>query len=154
MPGGSQERARFREELIEALKAYVNTVLASRCRLRLAILFGSFARGDWRPGSDADLLVVAEGLPQGYGERWDLLSTLIKGVLVEPHAFTPEEFEELVRYGRMTAADALTEGIVLYADEGYLAEILSLFERAREELGLVLSKRERISARYPSSAPQ
>jgi len=64
-------------------------------------------------------LVVAEGLPPDPRDRWDLIATLIEGLPVEPHAFTPAEFEEMVRYGRMTAADALTEGLVLYADPAY-----------------------------------
>ena len=112
-------------------------VVAKRCELKLAILFGSFARGDWRPGSDADLLLVAEDLPLDLGSRWGMFYTIVRGVPVEPHAFTPGEFEELVRWGRMTAADALTEGLVLYADPAYLARTRSLFEEARKRLGLV-----------------
>jgi len=104
--------------------------------LKLAILYGSFARGDWRPGSDVDLLIVAEELPPDPGDRWDLIATLVEGLPVEPHAFTPSEFEDLVRHGRMTAADALTEGLVLYADPAYLRYVKELFERAREELRL------------------
>ena len=137
MHEGREGRAGFREEVIEALRAYVRDVVAKRCRLKLAILFGSFARGDWRPGSDADLLLVAEDLPPDLGSRWDMFYTIVKGVPVEPHAFTTEEFEELVRWGRMTAADALTEGLVLYADPAYLAKVRSLFEEARERLGLI-----------------
>ena len=137
MPEGREERAKFRERLIEALRAHVRDVVAKRCALRLAILYGSFARGDWRPGSDADLLLVADGLPADARERWEMFYASVMGVPVEPHAFTPEEFEEMVRRGRMTAADALTEGVVLYAEPSYLSRVLALFERAKEELGLV-----------------
>ena len=136
MPEVGEERRRIREEVIKALREYVEAVLARRLELKLAILYGSFARGDWKPGSDVDLLVVAEGLPPDPRDRWDLIATLIKGLPLEPHAFTPAEFEEMVEHGRMTAADALTEGLVLYADPAYLRHVKEFFERVKEETGL------------------
>ena len=136
MPEVGEERRRFREKVIKALGDYVRHVLARRLKLKLAILYGSFARGDWKPGSDVDLLVVAEGLPPDPRDRWDLIATLVEGLPIEPHAFTPGEFEEMVRHGRMTAADALTEGLVLHAEPAYLRRIRELFERVRRETGL------------------
>lgn len=100
------------------------------------ILYGSFARGDWKPGSDADLLIVAEDLPPTYGERWSLFSTILMGVPVEPHAYTSEELDELLKHGRMAVADALTEGVILYAEQEYLARIREEFERVKARLGL------------------
>ncbi|MDP2936093.1 MAG: nucleotidyltransferase domain-containing protein [Dehalococcoidia bacterium] len=35
------------------------------------ILFGSVARGDYRPDSDVDLLLVCETLPSNRWQRWD-----------------------------------------------------------------------------------
>jgi len=81
-------------------------------------------------------LVVAEGLPPDPRDRWDLIATLVEGLPIEPHAFTPGEFEEMVRHGRMTAADALTEGLVLHAEPAYLRRIRELFERVKRETGL------------------
>ena len=135
MPEGCEERALFREALIGALRAYAED-LANRYAVKLIILYGSFARGDWRPGSDADLLIVAEGLPPTYGARWDLFHALVMGVPVEPHAYTPEEFEEMLEHGRMTALDALTEGIVLYAEPDYLASLRRELEDVKKRLGL------------------
>lgn len=58
------------------------------------VLFGSHARGDAHPHSDIDLLVVVEGLPQGWRERGGLELSLeqmglqwgkaIQATLVEP----------------------------------------------------------------------
>ena len=47
--------------------------------LMALVLFGSVARGDTRPESDIDLLVVACGLPRDYGERLRLLRRLMAG---------------------------------------------------------------------------
>lgn len=45
-------------ELIEGIRA----ALAGRSDVRLALLFGSRARGDHRPDSDVDIAVIAPGL--------------------------------------------------------------------------------------------
>lgn len=47
--------------------------------LMAIVLFGSVARGDTRPESDIDLLVIASGLSRNYGERLRLLRRLMAG---------------------------------------------------------------------------
>lgn len=49
------------KRVIEGVKRYVNTVIVPKPRPTLVVLYGSFARGDWGPGSDVDL-IVAENL--------------------------------------------------------------------------------------------
>lgn len=131
-----EERARLREEVIRALRTYSVRLTGKVRGLKLVVLFGSFARGDWREGSDADVLVVAEGLPSDPRERWDMLCAEVKGVLVEPHAYTPEEFEEMIEHGRMKALDPLLEEVVLYADPGYLEGVRRRLREAVRRLGL------------------
>ena len=137
---GRQERARFREELIEALRRYARGLVAGKPDIKLVVLYGSFSRGDWREGSDADLLIVAEDLPASYAGRWDLFRTSVMGVPVEPHALTVKEFWELLEHGRMAVADALTEGVVLYADEAFLAGTAAEITPVREVDGRPLGE--------------
>ncbi len=100
------------------------------------MVYGSFARGDWREGSDVDLLVVAEGLPRTYWERWDLLFAVVEGFPLDPHAYTPEEFMGMLADGRMTPIEALLDGVLVQADPEF-------YSRVVEELRRVLEKVER-----------
>lgn len=41
----------------------------------------------------------------------------------DPHIYTPDEFRVMLTDGRTTALDALTEGVVIYAEPKYLREV-------------------------------
>jgi len=86
------DRSHARERLIEEIREYLH-----RVHVEEAMLYGSYARGDERRYSDADLILISprfEGvrfldrLPPLYLE-WRLVRPPI-----EPLAYTPEEFEE------------------------------------------------------------
>jgi hypothetical protein len=55
---------------------------------------------------------------------------------IEALGYTTKEFEVMLRKKHLTALDALEEGLILY-DDGYLPKIKKLFEKTKEELGLV-----------------
>jgi predicted nucleotidyltransferase len=60
------------------------------------ILYGSWAHGTPREGSDIDLVVISEAFrDKGYWERLDLLANAIYDVFepIEAVALTPEEWE-------------------------------------------------------------
>ncbi len=66
-------------------------------------LFGSYARGDWGPDSDADVLVVVDGLVRAeqteiFGIAADLF--LVHLVRISPFAVSREDYEHMVR-GRL-----------------------------------------------------
>ena len=86
-------------------------------RVRRIILFGSRARGDARPDSDYDLLVILRQLDPG--RRHAMLVDLYQlfsgvGVTVEPHVMGEEEFEETRDVIGGLAYPAVKEGVVLY----------------------------------------
>ncbi|MBS7611940.1 nucleotidyltransferase domain-containing protein [Candidatus Bathyarchaeota archaeon] len=107
---------------------------ADKLKPKLVILYGSFARGDWHRGSDLDLLVVSDDVPLDYRDRWDILYTVIMGFPVEPHVYTTQEFEEMLVHGRMTVLDALTEGVVVYADEKFMEKVDKMLKETMEKL--------------------
>jgi len=89
--------------------------LASRYRLYGVVLFGSRARGDWKPWSDYDLLILAD-FEAGYMDRIAEILELLKDfkIPVEPHPYTLEEAESMLARGNPTIVDALEEGVALY----------------------------------------
>jgi len=83
------------------------------------ILFGSYARGDFGPDSDLDLLVV---IPEGKHLRHE--STRLRGELrgllvpVDIVVTTPEQLERLGKVRGMVYRTALADGKVLYERTG------------------------------------
>ncbi|MFZ2358380.1 MAG: nucleotidyltransferase domain-containing protein [Anaerolineae bacterium] len=86
-------------------------------RLRMIVLFGSHSRGEERPDSDHDILVVIEGLPRDpLARQREVMAPLLPQLLGLPQrlsviAKTPEEL-----HGDLTPlmVDVCVDGISLY----------------------------------------
>ncbi len=86
-------------------------------RTRKIVLFGSRARGDARPDSDFDLLVVLRGItPEDANSCRLALYRAFRGtgVAVEPFVMDEEEFEETRTVIGGIAYPAWKEGVLLY----------------------------------------
>ncbi len=86
-------------------------------RVRKIILFGSRARGDARPDSDYDLLVVLRDIAPGEKRSYRLSlyhAFQGAGVAVEPWVMSEEEFEETKGVIGGLAYPASKEGVLLY----------------------------------------
>lgn len=85
-------------------------------RVVRVILYGSVARGERRPGSDIDLLVVWRG---SYGSALEELvraSTMVlieTGVDISVHPYTPEQFDEIARMRTGFYENVEREGILV-----------------------------------------
>jgi predicted nucleotidyltransferase len=121
-----QKIARNLRKIIEESK--------EKLKPKLVILYGSIARGDWHKGSDIDLLVITELEHPNVAEATKALQTIVHGHPIEPHVYTIQEFDQLLTHGRMTALDALTEGIIIYAEKGYLKNVKEKLEQTMEKL--------------------
>lgn len=105
-------------------------------RLVAVVLFGSRARGDARPDSDWDLLVIADGLPE---KRFDrhlslkrLLPPMYRGA-ISLIARTPAEFEEHLP---SLYLDIALDGRILHDPQGYAADRLLSLHRLISHKGL------------------
>jgi len=88
-------------------------------RVRAIILFGSRARGDARPDSDFDILVVTRGQTADQMQAYRLgLWQAFRGtgIPVEPWVISEEEFEESKTVIGGLAYPAWKEGVVLHED--------------------------------------
>jgi len=124
-------------EVVEALRREFGS------GLRGVVLFGSRARGEARPESDWDLLVVADSLPSSPLERGKVLRRALlprwRGRAVIT-AKTTQEFEtEFPSY----YLDVATDGQILFDRDGYLQERLALIRQRIKEAGLRRQKKGR-----------
>lgn len=103
------------KELIEYVKR-----VGKRVKLHAAILFGSRARGDHKPWSDYDILLIGE-FKEPYLERLKILFDLTEGIRIpiEPHPYTIDEVLMMLERGNPMIVDAIEEGKQILMDEEY-----------------------------------
>lgn len=57
-----------------AVRRWAQRAVATRSDVLQVGYFGSYARGDWGPGSDLDVIVIVQGSPEPFqarAARWD-----------------------------------------------------------------------------------
>ncbi|HZQ07204.1 MAG TPA: nucleotidyltransferase domain-containing protein, partial [Anaerolineae bacterium] len=100
-------------------------------------LYGSRARGEARPDSDVDLLLIARNLPVQPRARAQILHEGLRGVSTDlnfsVYERTPEEFES---YFPSVFLDMGLDGIILYDPEEYLTQKLARIREIIEVAGL------------------
>lgn len=102
-----------REPLLAELKERAQKLLASHPRAREVGLFGSLVRGNYGPGSDADLLVILEADARRFVDRipefLEHFSGL--GIAIDVFPYTVAEIEAMQDEGFMQTV--LAERLVL-----------------------------------------
>lgn len=107
----------YEADLGTAQRLATAVLAADGSRVRKIILFGSRARGDAKPDSDFDLLVVVQGDSRGETTAFRMLlyqALRGNGVVAEPWVMSEEEFEETKTIIGGLAYPAWKEGVVLY----------------------------------------
>jgi Nucleotidyltransferase domain. len=107
-----EERLKEREKAIEEAKEFALCISRKLGKIT-AILFGSYARGDFNVWSDIDVLVVAENLPRNPLKRFELVEECLKMYpRVESIIITVEEL--IKKRGRDPAVtEAIQKGVIL-----------------------------------------
>ncbi|MDI6784732.1 MAG: nucleotidyltransferase domain-containing protein [bacterium] len=95
-----------KEEIIEKIRNRLKT-LKERVPLKSAILFGSYATGNYTVASDIDLLIVYEGTPRD--DAYSLAKRHLGIPNLEPHVYCEAEAEEM----KLTIARMIKHGIIL-----------------------------------------
>ena len=100
-----------KKTVLDIISQFRNALEAKGTRVSRLILFGSYASGNAREGSDIDLVVVSEDFEgKGFWERIDVLSDAIYEVFqpIEAIALTPSEWEEGSSFAARCARDGET----------------------------------------------
>ena len=93
--------------------------IVERVQPEKIILFGSRARGDARPDSDFDVLVIKESDEPGYRRDAALYLALVGlNVPVDVITYTPEEVREWSAVPQAFITTAVREGKVVYERKG------------------------------------
>lgn len=110
------------------------------------VIFGSVAKDTFRPDSDIDILIIAEGLPRGRAKRVQEFQQNIEDKISEDlKNFTKEgiypffspiiKSKDEVRQGSPLFLD-MTEGVkILYDKDNFFQEYISDFKARLNQLG-------------------
>ena len=109
---GIVERRRAEQRAALDLARQYAADLAAEIPLVAAVLFGSYARGDFNTWSDIDVLVISDHLPADARERLDLLWRHVRGG-VSPVGWTSAEHGERCRRRDPIAVEAERDGIAV-----------------------------------------
>lgn len=106
------------------------------------VLYGSWARGESRPGSDVDLLLIAHNLPPDRFERVNYVHRLVVGRFQRRISVLAKEPAEFEGYFPSLYLDIGLDGIILYDPKGYMADKLVRIHEIIEEAGLYRVRRD------------
>jgi len=138
------------KELNETLKSFAEKYaqLAKEnlgANLVSVALFGSVARGEAKPTSDIDLLIVCEDLPKGMFKRHAFLEPVREQLQGDLEGLWKQgvyaDFTELV-YTKDEAnrfhwvyLDMLEDAVILYDENGFLRGVFEKLRKRLKELG-------------------
>lgn len=105
-----------RPQILARLKQAAQAMRERHPEIEWIALFGSLARGDAVPGSDADLLIVVSHSTESFLDRAVRYRPADVGVSVDVVAYTREELAALLKAGNAFVRQALREGMVLTGD--------------------------------------
>jgi len=116
-----EERLNIRERAIQEAREFA--ICASEKLGEItAVLFGSYARGDFNEWSDIDVLVVAKNLPKNPLQRLSLIDECVRRFpRVEVVIVTIEEFTKM-RNKNPAIMEATQKGVTLIDGVGLLTE--------------------------------
>ncbi len=97
----------------EALKEYCIEIV-KRFKPACIILYGSRSKGTFTGVSDIDIIVISSNFEQDFLSRIkDLIDANTSSLPIEPLGYTEAEFETMLMAFRITALDAVREGVPL-----------------------------------------
>jgi uncharacterized protein len=103
-----------RDQILIALKNLIQEWAQQHPELEQVILFGSFARGDYFPGSDVDVLLILENSDQPLLYRIRKFLPTHFPVDIDVFPYTRHEIERFMNDPQSLVVQALSEGKQMY----------------------------------------
>lgn len=134
------DRREFVIEILNLLNDFFGEKLIS------VVVFGSVARGDAKPTSDTDILVVAEGLPKRMSEKMEIMARILiklrsagaykelrkRGICtwVQFYPLSPEE----AKIHRPIYLDMVEDAVILVDKDNFIESVFTGLRRKLDEL--------------------
>jgi predicted nucleotidyltransferase len=103
-----------REQIFKALENLIQEWTQQHPELEQVILFGSFARGDYFPGSDIDVLLVLEKSDQPLLNRIRKFLPSHFPVDIDVFPYTRDEIQRMINDPHNLIGQALSQGKQMY----------------------------------------
>jgi uncharacterized protein len=103
-----------REQILKALKNLIQEWTQQHPELEQVILFGSFARGDYFPGSDVDVLLILEKSDQPVLNRIREFLPTHFPVDIDIFPYTRDEIQRIITDPHSLVVQALSQGTQMY----------------------------------------
>jgi predicted nucleotidyltransferase len=101
----------------DALLDYCNEVI-KRFNPLCIILYGSRAKGTFTNKSDVDIIVISKNFDQDFLSRIrSLIDSNATMLPIEPLGYTEDEFNGMLESCRLTALDAVKEGVAFFGED-------------------------------------
>ncbi len=121
MRSGSSDSVRIiwldRKAVLERLRRAVKELAAAHPEVERVLLFGSLARGDAVPGSDADLLIILTESGLRFLDRIPQYTPSGCDIGVEAFPYTRREIEKMLSENNYLIKRALAEGLEIFGRE-------------------------------------
>ena len=115
-------------EVLEELRRYA-AVKSATLGTKAIILAGSLAKGTYTGMSDADVLIIADEVPERSLDRYTLFQDSSLSIDIEPRIYTTSEFLSKVEQGDHFAIETLERGIPLFGEQ-FLKNLKSKYSMA------------------------
>ncbi len=110
-------------------------------KLIAIVVFGSYARGDFKESSDIDLFAIIEGLPQRHFERTTLISSLVTPHFSRGITVIAKTKGEFLSAFPPLYLDLALDGKVAYDTHGFVKERSTQIRAIIEQAGIFREKR-------------
>lgn len=119
-PSSSSVSVRFLDgpKVIQELRRMAQALVAADARVEQVILFGSLAKGNYSPRSDADICIILRGPDQRrpMDRIPEFLGHFLRApVPVDLLVYTRAEVEQRLREGNRFVAEVVEQGVALAA---------------------------------------
>jgi len=101
-------------KVMEKLKEYGEKAVAKGART--VVLVGSLARGDYTAFSDADILIIADNIPERPIDRLKEFIDPTLPIDLDVRVYTSEEFLKMAEKGMRIVKEVVRYGIVIAGD--------------------------------------